>query len=438
MSNLGLIIKREYITRVRKKSFIIISLLAPFGILLLLFLPALIEIFGSQTETSVAVVDHTNYYGKFLQTDNVASFSNLPSDLDEDVLRQMCTTDDFDAYMLIEGSPASKDSVKIFSNSTLTIDLVSKIENDLRNGLRERCLSDYSMHSAQLDSLFNVVNKQRANVTTINVSKDGSDSESSVIVGFLVSVIVMFLIYTFVLVSGSMVMSSVMEEKNSRIIEVLVASVKPFDLMMGKIIGVALTTLTQFAIWFVIGTMATIVATVVMPTPDVDVLTQSSVAMTEQVDEGVIIKIMQMLSSINIFEILVLFVVYFIGGYLLYASFFACIGAAVENQSDGQQLMLPLTMIIIVALYIALYAAKDPNGTISIVGSMIPFTSPIVMMARIPFGVSIWQILLSILILVGSFVLSTWVAARIYRVGILMYGKKPSIQEIWKWFKQSN
>ncbi len=433
MSKLGLIIQREYITRVRKKSFIIISLLAPLGIVLLLFLPALIEIFGGQTETSIAVVDHTDYYGKFLQTDKVASFSNLSSDIDESELRQMCNTNDFDAYMLIEGSPKYKDSVKIFSNSTLTIDLVNKIEDDLRDGLRERCLANYGEHSAQLDSLFNVVNGLHANVATINISEDGTDSESSAIMGFLVSFIVMFLIYTFVLVSGSMVMSSVMEEKSSRIIEVLVSSVRPFDLMMGKIIGVALTTLTQFAIWFIIGGAISIVASILAPTPDVTELANAA----EQVDENMISKVFQLLSGINFIEILVMFVIFFIGGYLLYASFFACIGAAVENQSEGQQLMLPLTMLIIIALYIAIYAAKDPNGTISIVASMIPFTSPIVMMARIPFGVPMWQIVLSVIILIGSFVLSTWMASRIYRIGILMYGKKPSLKEMWKWFKQS-
>lgn len=434
MSKIGLIIKREYITRVRKKSFIIISLLAPIGIILMLFLPALIEMFGSTTKSSIAVIDRTNFYSNYLQTDQTATFTMLPTDIDEEETRQSFDNDGFDAYMIIEGSPAIKDSVRIYSNSTLTMDLVSKIERDLKNGLREQCIANFGEHSAQVDSVFQLINSLDTNVTTINITQDGSDSESSAIVGFIVSFIVMFLIYTFVLTSGSMVMASVMEEKNSRIIEVLVSSVRPFDLMMGKIIGIALTTLTQFAIWFVVGCIISIGASIIMPTPDITEATE----MAAQVDSNMITKVFSIISSINFVKLIVLFFIYFIGGYLLYASFFACIGAAVENHSEGQQLMLPLTLLIVMALYLAIYAAKDPNGTISIVGSIIPFTSPIVMMARIPFGVPTWQIIVSIVVLIASFALSTWIAARIYRVGILMYGKKVTFKEMWRWFKQSN
>lgn len=434
MNKLGLIIKREYLTRVKKKSFIIISLLAPFGMILLLALPTLIEIFGGQTDCSIAVIDHTDCYGKYLENDQSANFTMLPADTDEELTRQSFEADGFDAYMVINGSPASKDSVKIYSNTTLTIDVVSKIKRDFRDGLREQCIANFSEHSEKVDSLFRTINDLHADVTTINITQDGADSESSAIVGFLVSFVVMFLIYMFVLISGSMVMASVVEEKNSRIIEVLVSSVRPFDLMLGKIIGIALTTLTQFFIWFVVASGIMMIASVAVPVLGFTTMPAGDMP---EVNSNMVQQAISILSGINFAEILILFVLYFIGGYLLYASFFACIGAAVENHNDGQQLMMPLTILIVVALYIAIYAARDPNGIISILGSIVPFTSPIVMMARIPFGVPMWQIALSLVILIGSFILSTWVAARIYRVGILMYGKKASFSELWKWFKQS-
>lgn len=437
MSKIALIIQREYFTRVKKKSFILISLLAPIGMLLLMSIPALIEIFSTPTENNIAVVDHTNRYAAALNNDDVAKFVAMPSDVTEEYLRENYEEDGFDAYLVIDGSPDVKENVKMYSNSTLTMDLVSKVERDLREAIRKQYIEEFGGQSSAVDSLFKKVNSADVDITTINISKQGEESESSAAIGMIVAFVAMFLIYTFVLASGSMVMNGVMEEKSSRIVEVLVSSVKPFDLMMGKVIGIALTVLTQFAIWIVVGLALSLVASSVFAPDVASVANVSADVNVEEVKQGVMDEVYKMFSSINVFEIIALFIIYFICGYMLYASLFACIGSAVENQSEAQQFMMPVTLAIIVALYVAMYAAKDPNSAVAFWGSMIPFTSPMVMMARLPFSVPVWEIVLSIAILVVSFVFSIWVAARIYRVGILMYGKKVSFKELVKWFKQS-
>lgn len=438
MSKLGLIIKREYLTRVKKKSFIILSLLAPIGMLLMMFLPILIEEYGGQSDCRIAVVDYTEKYGSSLTDRDNLSFVRFPNNVDIESLRIMLESNDLEAYLVIDGSPDVKDNVKLYSSASLSIDVVMDIESELSQSLRQHYLNDYNGHSAELDSLFSKVNNAKAEVKTININEDGMDCETSAAVGTIVAIIAMFLIYMFVLISGSMVMSSVMEEKSSRIIEVLVSSVKPFDLMMGKIIGIALMTLTQFAIWIVVGGILLFISTFIIVAPEV---TQISGVQAEAINSvnntpEILNELMQTLQSVNVAEIMVYFVIYFLGGYLLYASIFACIGASVETQSDGQQLMTPVTILIIIAMYLAMYAIHDPHGTISVAGSIFPFTSPVVMMARIPFNVPLWQLLLSLAVLICSFIFTTWFAGRVYRVGILMYGKKPSLKEIWTWFKQ--
>ncbi|MCQ2229436.1 MAG: ABC transporter permease [Bacteroidales bacterium] len=439
MSKLSLIIQREYLTRVKKKSFIIISLLAPIGMLLMMFIPALIEMLGTSTVNVIAVVDHTDEYGAALTDDDVAKFVAMPSDTDENQLRDTFEDDGYDAYMVINGAPDVKDNVKMYAKSTLTMDLQYKVLGDFKEALRKRYIQDFGGHSEAVDSLFQKVNSVKAEVTTINITDQGEENESSAAVGMIVAFVAMFLIYMFVLLSGSMVMNGVMEEKSNRIVEVLISSVKPFDLMMGKVIGIALTMLTQFAIWIIVGGIVSVVASSMFATPDMSsAMNVASDVNVQEVQQGVIEEVMGMLSSINIIQIVILFVVYFLCGYMLYASLFACIGSAVENQSDAQQFMMPVTIAIVVALYLALYAVKDPNSSIAFWGSMVPFTSPVVMMARLPFSVPAWEIALSIAILVASFVGSIWVAARIYRVGILMYGKKVTLKELVKWFKQAD
>lgn len=449
MSKLSLIIKREYMSRVKKKSFIIVSLLAPIGMLLLMMLPALMQLLGSSSISKIAVIDKTEEKFSSSLTDNsTTKFIILPETTIEDSVRANVSDDTYLAYIILTGTPANKDNVKMYAKSTMPVDIVTKVERDLREGVRKNYISSYDRHDSMLDSLFVKVNNADAHVSTLSIVKNASnedgeeanDMESNAIVAMIIAFGTMMLIYMFVLISGSMVMTGVMEEKTSRIVEVLVSSVKPFDLMMGKIIGIALTVLTQFGIWIVFGFILMGVASSFLPTPDVTQTPAQEIveaAASSNEAQDIINEAMTALAGINYGEIIILFILYFLGGYLLYASLFACIGSAIESQQDGQQFVLLLTIPLIVALYAAMYAVKDPNSDIAVWCSMIPFTSPIVMMARLPFSVPMWQIIVSLLSLLLTFIASTWVAARIYRVGILMYGKKVSFKELVKWFRQS-
>lgn len=437
-SKLSLIINREYSTRVRKKSFIVMSLLMPIGMLLLMALPTLITILGQTEATRIAVVDRTGRYAQALHDDNSATFSFLAPDTDEEGLRNSYETSGYDAYMMILGSPAKRDSVRLYSSSTVPLEAVSHTEDALREQVRREIMNNYAGHTSELDSLFACVDKANANITTINISDDGSESEDSAAIGAVVGLVTALLIYTFVLTTGSMVMQGVMEEKTNRIVEVLVSSVKPFELMMGKIIGIALVALTQMAIWIVVGfSLVAMVSSLMAPDP----ATIQSMVDTEMasaaVDQGLVAEIMHKMESINFIQLITLFVVYFLFGYLLYASLFAICGAAMDQPQDGSQLSIIVMIPLFAAVYIAIHTMQDPASDLSFWASLFPFTSPIIMMARIPFGVPAWEIALSVAILVGTFILFTWIAARIYRVGILMYGKKVTFGEIVKWFKQA-
>lgn len=443
MSNLQLIIGREYWTRVKKKSFIIVSLLAPIGMVVLMLMPTLIAMFGSSEDNNIAVVDRTDCYSQYLKNTDSMRFFFLPSDTPEDSLRNTFEGMGFDAYMYINGSPDVKDNIRIYSHTIMTMETEMAIRSYFNDALRQKYLSEYEGHSSQIDSLFARVNSAHAEIASVNISDSDVDKESSAAVGMIVASVSMFLIYMFVLMSGSMVMNSVMDEKTNRIVEIIVSSVRPFDMMMGKIIGIALMMLTQIAIWVVLSLVIMVAASMFIGPQVVDVssvagMEQSQEALAQVTDNGEIANFLQYFKSINIFQILTLFIVYFVCGYLLYASLFACIGSVIDSPQDSQQFVLPLTIPIIVALYIAIYALQNPSGDIAFWGSLFPFTSPIVMMARLPFSVPVWQIVLSIAILVASFVFTIWFAGRVYRVGILMYGKKPSMKEIIKWFRQSD
>lgn len=435
-SKLSLIITREYSTRVRKKSFIVMSLLMPIGMILLMALPTLIAMVGQTEATKIAVVDRTGRYAQSLTSNSAAAYSLLPPDTDEAGLRSVYEENGYDAYMVIDGSPAHRDSVRLYSPSTVPHEAVGHTEDDLRETLRREMMEGYAGHTAQLDSLFASVNGAEAHVTTINIADDGSESEDSATVGAIVAIVAAMLIYMFVLTTGSMVMQGVMEEKTNRIVEVLVSSVRPFDLMMGKIVGIALVALTQLAIWIVFGAaMFTVAAQFFVPDPSAMAATDP--AMAAAADPGVIAELLPKLASVNFVQIITLFVVYFLLGYLLYASLFAICGAAMDSPSDGSQLSLVVMIPLFAAIYIAIHTMQDPSSPLSFWSSIFPFTSPIIMMARVPFGVPAWEIALSLVTLLGTFVLFTWIAARIYRVGILMYGKKVTFSEIVKWFRQA-
>ena len=408
----------------------------PVGMLLLMALPTLIAMVGQTEASKIAVIDRTQRYGQALTDDSSATYSLLAADTDEDSLRSAYEAGGFDAYMVIGGRPDGKDSVRLYSQSTLPMETVRHTEDDLREALRREMMDNYEGHSAGLDSLFERVNDATARVTTISIAEDGSESEDSAAVGAVVAMVAAMLIYMFVITTGSMVMQGVMEEKTNRIVEVLVSSVRPFELMMGKIIGIALVALTQLAIWIVLG-VALMACAASIFAPEAAAVASSVAADPSVADPGMVSEIMAKLQAVNFVQIISLFVVYFLFGYLLYASLFAICGAAMDSPQDGSQLTLIVMIPLFAAIYIAIHTMQDPSSQLSFWSSLFPFTSPIIMMARLPFGVPAWEIALSLVLLIGTFVLFTWIAARIYRVGILMYGKKVTFGEIIKWFRQS-
>ena len=297
--------------------------------------------------------------------------------------------------------------------------------------------------SHNIPNIQEIIDESQANVhvNTIKWSEDGSEEISSSEVAIAIGMVFTMLIYMFIFVYGAQVMSSVVQEKTNRIVEVLICSVKPFELMMGKIISIALVGLTQFGIWLLLTIGLVVVAGQFLggsinPETMVNVEQMGDAAAIQQASSELNFdNIMAMIMSVNPFELISYFIIYFIGGYLLYASIFAAIGSAVDNETDTQQFMLPVTIPIIFAIYAAIYGAQNPDGPLAFWCSMIPFTSPIVMMVRLPFGVPMWEKLLSVAILIASFIGTTWMSAKIYRTGILMYGKKPSWKEMWKWLK---
>lgn len=279
------------------------------------------------------------------------------------------------------------------------------------------------------------------NIQTIKWGDDGSEKQSSSVVASITGVIFTMLIYMFIMIYGAMVMQGVMEEKTNRIIEIMISSVKPFDLMMGKIIGIGFVGLTQVFLWAIM-TLILITGGSFLVGGGIDnEMLQSGMALNANPNIAMMStqqpsnEWIEMLGTINFAEIGILFVVYFIGGYLLYSSLFAAIGSAVDSQEDTQQFMLPVTLLLVFALYAGIYSMENPDGPLAFWCSMIPFTSPIVMMVRMPFEVPLWQIVLSVGLLYICSIGFTWLSAKIYRVGILMYGKKPSIKEMIKWLR---
>lgn len=444
MSKISLIIQREYLTRVRKKSFIIFSILTPFIMLLLIALPALITLEGSSSGTKVAVLDATGAYADYLESGKAVVFTTLTPDTNADDLRANYSSMGFDAYLHITARPDSSGAT-LYSESGLPFDVVFATEDGLTEGLRKRIIAENG-GSAELDSIVTVIGNAKANVITKQISEDGAETESVAGIAMAVSMIAALFLYVMVLLSGAMVQASVIEEKQTRIVEVLASTVKPIELMLGKIISVALVSLTQVVIWIGTGVSVFLIASVVFA-PDPETVQQmvsaaadaqgADAAMAAAADSNVVMtQVQEVVASLNVPFIVTCFIVYFLGGYFLYASLFAISGVSVDNASEGSQFQFVIMLPIFAALYLSMHAAQDPASTLSFWGSMIPLTSPMVMMARLPFGVPAWELALSFALLFGCVALFAWVAARVYRVGILMYGKKATFSEIFKWFKQ--
>ena len=439
MSKISLIIKREYTTRVMKKSFIILTFLTPILFAGMIMVPLWLSSIKDSAKKNIVVIDHTNKYREVLKNseDYTFDFVDKPA---EEIRKNNAKSEGFAALLVITDDLAKDPkAVSLYSDEQVNMELKNYVAKLLNNYVEQEKLAAY-----QIPNLKEMVEKSRAdiNITTIKWGENGQEKVGSAELALVIGMISAFMIYMFIVIYGAQVMSGVVQEKTSRIVEVIISSVKPFELMMGKIIGIAMVGLTQFFLWMVFTVIiSTVVGSFIGGSVDVNALQQAnsmgmgagSVSSTDT--QNIVREVYGLLSGFDFAQIVVLFVIYFLGGYLLYASLFAAVGSAVDSETDTQQFSLPLTLPIIFAIYAAIYSAQNPDGPLAFWCSMIPFTSPIVMMVRLPFGVPAWQIILSLSILILSFIGSTWMAGKIYRTGILMYGKKVTWKEMWKWLR---
>lgn len=434
MSKIGIIIRREYTTRVAKKSFIIMTFLSPLLFAALIVIPLWLSGIKDNEAKKIAIVDLTNEYGKALKSNKqfIFVFSHQKvSDINSSKLKK-----DYYAILLIKDDLA-KDStaVTLYSEKQVGIELESSISRQLSDFVENKKLDAY-----HIPNIKRMVEKARTkiNVTTIKLDEKGNEAVTSSIVATIIGGLSTFLIYMFIFMYGVQVMRGVVEEKTNRIVEVIISSVKPFELMMGKIIGIALVGLTQFLLWIGLTFVLSNIATFAMFGTSLSNLQAGAAMQGATTTQHVAMSIFQGLQGINLVEIISYFIFYFLGGYLLYASLFAAVGSAIDNETDTQQFMMPITIPILFAFYAAFYSIENPDGPLAFWCSLIPFTSPIVMMVRLPFDVPLWEKLLSVGLLIVTFIGTTWLAGKIYRTGILMYGKKPSWKEMWKWLRYKN
>jgi len=451
MNKIGLIIKREYTTRVRKRSFIIMSILGPILFASLMVVPALIAMSEDQEVKRIAVVDSSHLFMDVIPESEYLKFDYLENARLNDIKRTYSTGGYYGVLYISHIVAFEPNSVVFYSDKQPNLATKMHISRAMENYIRDQKLKTYEIEN--LDNILKSV-KTRINIRTIKITETGREKESHTGVAMAVGYLGGFLIYMFIFFFGAQLMRGVIEEKVNRIVEVIVSSVKPFQLMMGKIIGIAMVGLTQFMIWVVTTfLLVTLASTLIFPemnmSPTEQVISQDIMssgpveeypeaepeAKSEDMDE--IMGFLSSLKDINFALTLGSFIFYFLGGYLLYGALFASIGAAVDNETDTQQFMLPLTIPLILALLVLVNSINNPDSSISFWFSIIPFTSPIVMMGRLPFGVPNWEVGLSMALLVITFIGMTWLAAKIYRTGILMYGKKTSYKEIAKWIRHS-
>lgn len=435
MNKLSIIIQREYLSRVRKKSFIIMTFLTPLLMVALIMVPLLLSTVKSGKTRLIAVNDESGQYVSRLQDSKSWQFVAIGEDISSLPAEKR---EDFYAWLSIRGNLAdSTGQVRIYATRQIPMELSSEIRSQL-----EKMASEDKISSYRIPELAQILKEVYPTVRTENIlwsdKADGQEVKTSSEISMVIGMVATMLIYIFIFAYGSMVMNGVVEEKSSRIVEIIVSSVKPFQLMMGKIVGIALVGLTQFILWVLLILLLSAVGLSAVGLP-MDTLMSANlpqagetmnVNLSQEALDGI-----QIIQSFNWTSLIIWFILFFLGGYLLYASLFAAIGGAVDNNEDSQQFTLAITIPVILALYIGIYGAMNPDGPLVFWSSFIPFFSPIVMMVRLPMGVPFWQIVLSFALLVITFLLCVKLAAKIYRTGILMYGKKVTYKDLWKWIR---
>ena len=437
MSNISIIIQREFNERVRKKSFIITTLLMPLLMVALMAAPALIMQFSRGDEKRIAVIDESGLVAPRLESDEELRFE--PTDLTTEEARRTLT-DRFGVLRIGGDILENPSDVKLYANSSSSL----SVENSITDQI-ERILEAEKLKRYNIDNLQQILDEVKTTVTLQTFRNDKSQEEEthaqSSTVATVTGYVLGFILYMFLLIYGQMVMQSVIEEKNNRVLEVMVSSVRPFDLMMGKILGIASVAVVQVAIW---GVLICGIGAAVMPHLMPSDVMASAQAMQQGMPDaaaasGMDPEMLQAVAAITdlgyIVRIFVCLLLFVFGGYLCYSAMFAAVGSAVDNVQDASQLQTPITLPIILALLMMFAVIRDPNSQMAFWFSVIPFTSPIVMIVRIPYDIPLWEIALSLAVLYASFVGMVWFAAKIYRVGIFMYGKKPTLGELFKWVR---
>ena len=455
------VIAREYLTRVKKKSFLVTTILVPIIFAATMIVLGVIMAGTKERKQDVAVVDRSGIVMSHLQDTDRLTFTDYSSENPDSVKARLS---EYGKDVLVVVSPL--DTVK----KTVSVQTYSKdpLGVEFTTGLADKAdeaVEEYRVQQYGIDNLSQIMDEVRADVKVTEYTLDdkGNETISESGVYMIISMLLGIVIWMFIMMFGGQVMSSVIEEKTSRVVEVLISSVKAIDLMFGKIIGVALVALTQFFLWIILTGVLVSVATSFVGkemfaemagnpemmaqtmgvTPDQMQALGGATATLNAADSTTVVAgepdemsvIVGTLVNIPWVKLIISFLIYFILGYLLYASMFAAVGSAVENEGDSQQLQMPLTIPLMIAYFIILVAFQNPDSSVVVWGSMIPFTSPIVMLARIPYGVPMWQLVVSIALLLVTFVGCAWLSAKIYKVGILMFGKKSTFKDLWKWLK---
>lgn len=439
MGVLSLIIKREFIAKVRNKSFIVMTFLSPLLFVAMAVLIGYLANINQGAVKKIAVFDK----GKFFQKDELQNNTKYEyhylSDMEFDMAKETASNS-YEALIYVpEAADKNELTTKIeyISDNSPSMEFIYKLENIIEDKITKSNIEESGVDYSVIEQ-----SKAKAN---IHLAKFSGEDSIKGLNGIKVAVgsIFGYMIMMFIIIYGNFVMRSVIEEKTNRIIEIIVSSVKPFQLMMGKIIGNSLAGLLQFFIWAVVGVILFFIASSFLGL-QMGGSTTALADLDSQIDQSTKLELIQTIqlyfdkiwNDLPWVTIIISFLIYFTGGYFLYSSVYAAIGAAVDNETDSQQFLMPILMPLMLAVYIGFFTVMDdPHGSVATIFSIVPFTSPIVMLMRIPFGVPLWQLILSIVLLFGTFFFIVWSAAKIYRVGILMYGKKPTWKELYKWMR---
>ncbi|MBO6185416.1 MAG: ABC transporter permease [Chryseobacterium sp.] len=435
MNNIFLITKREFLTQVKKKSFIILTLLAP---LMIIAFGAVIGFMfkANQSHNVIEVVDNSGLFKGQLKSDEKINYVFIPSAEENAKVKNLKGNENVDGILVLPALYSNnfddiEKNTRLVVNTKIGLDTKQQIISDITNVIKKEKIKQLGIQEAQLENL-----DKSFTLKTINVSEDNKeDSDLAFGVKSVLSMVLMYVTFMFILIYGVRVMRSVLEEKNNRVVEIIISSVKPFELMMGKILGVTMVALTQFIVWITMSVVGALVLNTGFSSLQNSIPGGNEEMMSKLDIAQIATQASHSLLEMNFPLIIFVFIVFFLLGYMFYSSVYAAIGSAVDNETETQQFTLFAILPLTLGMYGSISVINNPDGPVGFWMSMIPFTSPVAMVARIPFGVPAWQIALSMALLLGTTIFMIFLAGKIYRVGILMYGNKATLKEIWKWIR---